>query len=237
MMMIYTSVAGVEQRIQFIEQRLGISTNTPPPTPKAAILPEEAPMAPLLPPTPANATPIAYKRGQATTPHTVARLENAPPKPKVAFNHVLQSVFNDAKPPQTNIKSTASVKGLQLQPLIQKHANAHGVNPSLVQAVIKAESAYNPNAVSSVGAQGLMQLMPATARELGVTQPFNPDDNIKGGAKYLGRLLEKYNGNESLAVAAYNAGPGAVDKYHGIPPYKETQNYVKKVLQYQQELQ
>jgi hypothetical protein len=234
-MMMYTSVTGVEQRIQFIEQRLGISTA--PPTPKqATTLIDEAPMAPLLPPTPAAASSASQRVTTGYTPR-LETVTSSTPKVKNSFNHVLQSVFDDVKPPPPSTKSTASVKGLQLQPLIQKHATANGVEASLVQAVIKAESAYNPKAVSSVGAQGLMQLMPGTAKEMGVTQPFNPDDNIKGGAKYLGKLLEKYNGNKQLAVAAYNAGPGAVDKYHGIPPYKETQNYVKKVLQYQQELQ
>jgi hypothetical protein len=239
MMMMYTSMVGAEQRIRFIEERLGFSTPaSAPPVPRA--LAEEAPPAPLLAPTPQAPEKSAFS--PVHTPVIPAKSGVSGARTKLpGFSGVLHSVMNDAKPTpqilQASKAGTQSLKGLQLQPLIQKHAAAHGVAPSLVQAVIKAESAYNPNAVSPVGAQGLMQLMPGTARDLGVSQPFNPDDNIRGGAKYLGRLLQKYNGNASLAVAAYNAGPGAVDKYGGIPPYRETQNYVKKVLQYQQEMQ
>ena len=110
-------------------------------------------------------------------------------------------------------------------------ASDFGVDSSLIRAVIHAESAFNPMALSNKGAQGLMQLMPGTGRELGVTDAFDAAQNIRGGARYLSQLLKDFNGDSHLATAAYNAGPGAVQKYRGVPPYDETQLYVQRVEQ------
>ena len=111
--------------------------------------------------------------------------------------------------------------------LIERHAATLGVRADLVRAVIQIESGFNPRAVSSKGALGLMQLMPATAAELRVTDPFDPADNIRGGITYLRWLLDRYDGNEELALAAYNAGPGAVERYgNRVPPYRETRDFV-----------
>lgn len=114
--------------------------------------------------------------------------------------------------------------------IVRSMSARYGVSSSLVHAVIATESAYNPGAVSAKGAQGLMQLMPQTARRYGVTDAFNASENIRGGVAHLRDLLDAFGGDTRLAVAAYNAGAGAVQKYSGIPPYKETRNYVGRVL-------
>jgi len=115
-------------------------------------------------------------------------------------------------------------------PMIRQHAELGGVRPDLVRAVVQVESGYNPYARSPKGAMGLMQLMPATAQQFGVRNPFNPIENIRAGVSYLRQLLDRYSNNEELALAAYNAGPGAVDKYGTtVPPYKETRDYVSKI--------
>lgn len=130
------------------------------------------------------------------------------------------------------LKSARDGQAVDLDAIFQAASEKYGVSVSLLKAVAKAESNFNPNAVSRCGAMGIMQLMPGTAASLGVTEPFDPEQNIMGGAKYLSGLLDQFGGDVRLAVAAYNAGPGNVKKYGGVPPFDETQNYVVKVLGY-----
>lgn len=125
-------------------------------------------------------------------------------------------------------------KETTLEDIFKKASELYGVSVSLLQAVAKQESNFDPKATSRCGAQGIMQLMPATAAGLGVTDAYDPEQNIMGGAKYLSQLLSKYDGDTTLALAAYNAGSNNVAKYGGVPPFKETQNYVVKVTEYMQ---
>jgi soluble lytic murein transglycosylase-like protein len=145
-------------------------------------------------------------------------------------NATLKKALEQMKGASQNTSATSYANKSQLLGMINQVAQKHGVDEKLVQALIKQESGFNPNAKSKTGAMGLMQLMPSTAKSLGVTDAYNPAQNVEGGVKYLKSMLNRYNGNIVLALAAYNAGPGAVDKYDGVPPYKETQNYVKNIL-------
>lgn len=124
--------------------------------------------------------------------------------------------------------ANANVGPAQLTGMADQIADEYGLDQNLFRALINAESSWNPNSVSPAGAKGLTQLMPDTARGLGVSDPFDPEQNLRGGAKYLKSMLERF-GSVELALAAYNAGPGAVRRYNGIPPFAETQNYVKKI--------
>jgi hypothetical protein len=168
----------------------------------------------------------------------VIHFSNAPNSP----NYQLYMHENrDTRPPSTSL-GVASMpvsreRLSKYDPLIQEMARRHGVDECLVTAVIKVESNFDPGAVSRKGAQGLMQLMPETARELGVRNSFDPVQNMDGGVRYLRYMLEFFEGRLPLALAAYNAGRDAVLQHRGIPPYAETQQYVKLVIQHFDQLQ
>lgn len=136
---------------------------------------------------------------------------------------ILEQTSSIATPIEANLST-------DLNAIIQEAADTYQVDEKLIRSVIKMESNFNQHAVSHAGAQGYMQLMPQTARGLGVTNSFDARQNIFGGTKYLNQMLNRYDGNTTLALAAYNAGPGNVDKHNGVPPFKETQNYVSKVM-------
>jgi soluble lytic murein transglycosylase-like protein len=165
----------------------------------------------------------------------IARIQELAPAPQPAQTTVdttattQQASFADALA-QASDTSATDDPAAPYRPAISAAAERYGIDESLLESVIAQESGFDPNATSAAGAQGLMQLMPQTAASLGVTNPYDPAQAIDGGARYLGEKLQAYGGDASLALAAYNAGSGAVDRYGVVPPYPETQNYVQQVL-------
>jgi soluble lytic murein transglycosylase-like protein len=168
----------------------------------------------------------------------IAEITGAPPPESASstpagFANALAAAMTPAAGSEAGQPSSltpAPVAPAHLDALVQQNASTWQVDPALVKAVIANESGFDANATSKVGAQGLMQLMPETAQSLGVRNPYDPQQNIAGGTRYLRGLLDRFGGDTRLAVAAYNAGPGAVEKYGDVPPYAETQNYVQNVL-------
>lgn len=147
----------------------------------------------------------------------------------------LTNVPSDARYRKIEVESArfhSILSERELEPLIKRHSSQQQLHPALIRAVIKAESNFDPRAVSRAGAIGLMQLMPQTAVRLDVRDMFDPDENVGGGTKYLRQLLDRFHGNLPLALAAYNAGENIVDRYQSLPPIDETRQYVRKVLRY-----
>jgi len=130
---------------------------------------------------------------------------------------------------ELNVNKSSALPASELDPIVDGAAQKYGVNPQLVKAVIQTESSGDPDAVSSAGAEGLMQLMPSNVSESKISNPFDPAQNVDAGVSQLSNYLKKYDGNLDQALAAYNAGPGAVQQFHGVPPYHETEEYIKKI--------
>ena len=148
-----------------------------------------------------------------------------------AADEVREMMTPDSEPTLTPVASSSFMTPVQIDTAIEKAAERHNVDPNLVRAVVKVESNFNPRAVSRKGAMGLMQLMPFTARQLKVTNPFDPQQNVDAGVRHLKQLLDNFGGDVKLTLAAYNAGTNAVLRSSGMPPYAETRNYVKRITQ------
>ena len=155
-------------------------------------------------------------------------VKNLPELDKETISDVVEPEKKEA----LNLKSKIDLKAqmTDIDEIVDTFSSKYNIDGDFIKAIIKQESGFNPNATSKKGAMGLMQLMPSTAKSLGVINAYNPWENVEGGVKYLKGLMDRFNNDEKLALAAYNAGPNAVKKYGGIPPYKETQNYVNSIM-------
>lgn len=169
----------------------------------------------------------------SVSPETIQKILGFNPQPNLSVSSASATNTSSASSATGSSSSSSSnPASTDLDAYFEEAAATYNVDVNLLKAIARAESNYNPNATSSAGAMGVMQLMPSTAKSLGITDAYNAHDNIMGGAKVISQHLSRYNGDISLALAAYNAGSGNVEKYGGIPPFTETQNYVKKVLAY-----
>ena len=155
-------------------------------------------------------------------------VKNLPELDKETISDVVEPEKKEA----LNLKSKIDLKAqmTDIDEIVDTFSSKYNIDGDFIKAIIKQESGFNPNATSKKGAMGLMQLMPSTAKSLGVINAYNPWENVEGGVKYLKWLMDRFNNDEKLVLAAYNAGPNAVKKYGGIPPYKETQNYVNSIM-------
>ena len=165
--------------------------------------------------------------------HILGPDENTPAQKSAnaaEFKNILDEKMAQDKPKDEIEKTTFKNSKENIETLIEKYAQKNNLDPDFIKAVVKQESGFNPDATSKCGAMGLMQLMPQTAKGLGVTDAYDPEQNIEGGVKYLKSMMNRFNNDPKLALAAYNAGPGAVQRYGDVPPYRETQNYVKNIL-------
>ena len=160
----------------------------------------------------------------------VVRIETVPDAPVAVKPAARSAAMGTAGPTGEAAASTSQPTREEMHEMLAHAGAAHHIDEDLLASVVRAESGGHRLAVSRTGAQGLMQLMPGTARNLGVADAFEPEQNIAGGTAYLDALLTRYHDNAALALAAYNAGPGAVDRYHGVPPYRETRAYVARVI-------
>ncbi len=168
-------------------------------------------------------TPSAMKAARSAAAEVGQYVAAAPSSP------VMNTAVNEASPDNREILRGRAMTSGELDSIIQEAARRHDVDPNLVRALIKVESNFDAHAVSRKGAIGLMQLMPSTARTLNVSNPFDPQQNVDGGVRHLKRLLQDFNGDVKLSLAAYNAGAGAVTRSNGVPPYAETRAYVKRI--------
>ena len=159
-------------------------------------------------------------------PEDISGIEKLPDQPSAAKSEV----SSNPSVASTHSRQDSRLSAADLGEMLTRAGHEHNLDVDLLASLVRAESGGDSRAVSRAGAQGLMQLMPATAKDLGVADSFKPDENVRGGATYLDALLTRYHDNLALALAAYNAGPEAVDKYHGIPPYRETRAYVAHVI-------